>query len=142
MLCSSRVMEGQIPARDATVVRRLRTAGATIIAKLNMGEFGGVPASRLASPVRHPRDEDRAKGRSSSGSAVAVAEGAVNAALGTDTGGSIRIPAAFCGVVGLKPTYGVVPLTGVVEHLPLLNHVGPLARKVVDAARILEAIAG
>jgi len=143
MRCGSAVMEGFVPSTDASVTTRLRRAGATVAAKTTMDEFAGGGRGRTARGlVRNPLDEDRIAGGSSGGSGAAVAAGLVDVALGTDTGGSTRKPAAFCGVVGLKPTYGLVPLSGVIENTSALDHVGPIARSVTDAARVLEAIAG
>lgn len=143
MRCGSAVMEGFVPATDATVTTRLRDAGATVTAKTTMDEFAGGGRGRTARGlVRNPLDGDRIAGGSSGGSGAAVAAGLVDVALGTDTGGSTRKPAAFCGVVGLKPTYGLVPLSGVIENTYSLDHVGPITRSVSDAARVLEALAG
>lgn len=143
MRCGSAVMEGFVPSTDATVTARLRRAGATVAAKTTMDEFAGGGRGRTARGlVRNPIDEDRIAGGSSGGSGAAVAAGLVDVALGTDTGGSTRKPAAFCGIVGLKPTYGLIPLSGVVENTYTLDHVGPIARSVDDAARVLEALSG
>jgi aspartyl-tRNA(Asn)/glutamyl-tRNA(Gln) amidotransferase subunit A len=131
-----------IPERDATVVARLRQAGAVLLGKLNMYElaFGGVHPDYGES--RNPWNTNRACGASSSGPAAAVAAGLAYGSLGTDTGGSIRLPAAACGLVGLKPTYGVVSRAGVIPAGYSLDHVGPLTRTVRDAAVMLEALAG
>jgi amidase/aspartyl-tRNA(Asn)/glutamyl-tRNA(Gln) amidotransferase subunit A len=143
MECASAVMRGYVPARDATVVRRLREAGASVVAKTNLDEFAASPwAESVSGPITNPHDSDRIAGGSSGGSAVAVATGVSDVALGTDTGGSIRIPSSFCGIVGLKPTHGLVSLDGVVENTYTQDHVGPMTRTVDDAARVLEAIAG
>lgn len=144
MQCSSAIMRGFIPGSDATVVARLLAHGADITAMTNADEFAasGRGTTNYTGPIRNPHDADRVAGGSSGGSGVAVANGTVDVALGTDTGGSIRIPAGLCGVVGLKPTYGLVPLSGVVENTYTQDHVGPLTRSVRDAARVLEAIAG
>lgn len=144
MQCGSDVMQGFIPGTDATVVRRLRDAGASITAKLNLDEFAGSGRGTTSTdgPIRNPHDPDRTTGGSSGGSAAAVAAGQVDIALGTDTGGSIRIPASFCGVVGLKASYGLVPLSGVVENTYTQDHVGPLADTIEETARALEAMAG
>lgn len=133
-----------VPDRDATVVRRLHEAGAVLLGKLNMHEhaFGATSENPHFGPVRHPRDPERISGGSSGGSAAAVAEGLCFGSLGSDTGGSIRCPAALCGVVGLKPTYGRVSRAGVLPLSWSLDHVGPLTRTVADAALLLEAIAG
>lgn len=144
MECGSDVMRGFVPGRDAAVVERLREAGARLTATLACDEFAGSARGTTGSggPVRNPHDPERTASGSSGGSAAAVAEGTVDAALGSDTGGSIRMPAAVCGVVGLKPTHGLVPLAGVVENTYTQDHVGPLAPSVADCARVLDAIAG
>ncbi|MFC6988564.1 amidase [Haloplanus sp. GCM10025708] len=144
MRCGSATMRGFVPARDATVVDRLRAAGATITAKTACDEFAGSARGTTGhgAPITNPHDIDRTAGGSSGGSAVAVATGRVDAALGTDTGGSVRIPASFCGVVGYKPTYGLVPLTGVVENTYTQDHVGTFTDAVDDAATLLDAMAG
>ncbi|WP_248898113.1 amidase [Haloplanus halobius] len=144
MRCGSATMRGFVPARDATVVDRLRGAGATIAAKTACDEFAGSArgTTGYGPPITNPYDDDRTAGGSSGGSAVAVATDRVDAALGTDTGGSVRIPAAFCGVVGYKPTYGLVPLTGVVENTYTQDHVGTFTDTVADAAALLGALAG
>jgi len=131
-------------AADASLVARLRRAGAVLIGKTNLHEFayGVTNLNPHYGPVRNPWDPGRIPGGSSGGSAAAVAAGLCAAAVGTDTGGSIRIPAALCGVVGLKPTYGLVPLDGVVPLSWSLDHAGPLARTVRDAALVLEVMAG
>jgi aspartyl-tRNA(Asn)/glutamyl-tRNA(Gln) amidotransferase subunit A len=140
----SRIMAGQTPREDAEAVARLRAAGVVVLGKLNLHEFafGATGVNPHYGATRNPWDTSRIAGGSSSGSAAAVASGECFAALGTDTGGSIRIPAALCGVVGLKPTYGRVSLRGVVPLSPSLDHVGPLTRTVEDAAILLGAIAG
>jgi aspartyl-tRNA(Asn)/glutamyl-tRNA(Gln) amidotransferase subunit A len=141
---ASAVYLDRIPTADAAVVARLKRAGAILIGKLNMQEFA-IGASSVPSyfgPVRNPWDTERIAGGSSGGSAAAVAAGLCYAALGTDTGGSVRQPAALCGVVGLKPTYGRVSNLGVLPLAPSLDHVGPLTRNVEDCAIVLEAIAG
>jgi len=141
---ASAVYLDRIPGADAAVVARLRRAGAILLGKLNMQEFaiGGSSVPSHFGPVRNPWDTSRIAGGSSGGSAAAVAAGLCFAALGTDTGGSVRQPAALCGVVGLKPTYGRVSNRGVIPLAPSLDHVGPLARNVEDCAAVLEAIAG
>ena len=126
-------------ASDAPVVARLKEAGAVILGKTATHEFA---FSVFTPPTRNPWDLDRVPGGSSGGSAAAVAAGMAFAAIGTDTGGSIRIPAACCGVVGLKPTYGRVPKAGVIPLSWSLDHVGPIARRAEDAAAVLQAIAG
>jgi len=144
MECGSDAMRGYVPGRDAAAVERLRAAGATIAAKTTLDEFAGCARGTTGTdgPVRNPHDREHTAGGSSGGSAVAVATGRTTVALGTDTGGSIRIPAAFCGVVGLKPTHGLVPLSGVVENTYTQDHLGPFAASVREAAAVLEAVAG
>jgi aspartyl-tRNA(Asn)/glutamyl-tRNA(Gln) amidotransferase subunit A len=140
----SRVLEHHVAERDAPVVTRLRHAGAIFLGKTNLHEFalGTTSEDSAWGPVRHPRDPTRVAGGSSGGSAVAVALGMGLASIGTDTGGSIRIPAAACGVVGLKPSQGDVPNDGVVPLGKSLDHVGPLAACVQDAAWIWAILAG
>ena len=142
--CASALFAERVPSEDAEVVRRLKNAGAVLIGKQNMQEFawGGTSTSSYFGPVHNPWDVDRIAGGSSGGSAAAVAMGMCFAAIGTDTGGSVREPAAFCGIVGLKPTYGRVSTRGVFPLSPSLDHVGPLCRNVTDTALMLEAIAG
>jgi aspartyl-tRNA(Asn)/glutamyl-tRNA(Gln) amidotransferase subunit A len=142
--CGSALFADRIPAEDADIVRRLKTAGAVLIGKQNMQEFayGGTSTSSYFGPVHNPWDLERIAGGSSGGSAAAVATGMCFGAIGTDTGGSVREPAAFCGIVGLKPTYGRVSTRGVFPLSTSLDHVGPLCRNVSDTALLLQAIAG
>jgi len=142
--CASALFAERVPTEDAEVVRRLKDAGAVLIGKQNMQEFawGGTSASSYFGAVHNPWDNERIAGGSSGGSAAAVATGMCFGALGTDTGGSVREPAAFCGIVGLKPTYGRVSTRGVFPLSPSLDHVGPLCRNVIDTALLLQAIAG
>jgi Asp-tRNA(Asn)/Glu-tRNA(Gln) amidotransferase A subunit family amidase len=140
----SRILAGNVAAFDAAAVERLEAAGAVIVGKTRMSEFAYLPGSSNAhhGPTRNPWDPSRDAGGSSSGSAVAVAERMAFATIGSDTGGSIRIPAAFCGVIGLKPTFGRVSLHGVVPLSWSLDHLGPLTRTVADAALLLGVLAG
>jgi aspartyl-tRNA(Asn)/glutamyl-tRNA(Gln) amidotransferase subunit A len=141
--CGSALFAERVPTEDADAVRRLKDAGAVLIGKQNMQEFawGGTSASSFYGPVRNPWDVERIAGGSSGGSTAAVASGMCFAAIGTDTGGSVRQPAAFCGLVGLKPTFGRVSTRGVFPLSPSLDHVGPLCRTVSDTALVLQVIA-
>jgi aspartyl-tRNA(Asn)/glutamyl-tRNA(Gln) amidotransferase subunit A len=140
----SAIFVDRVPSQDAEVVRRLKAAGAVIVGKLNMHEFayGDTSAQSHFGPVRNPWNREHVPGGSSGGSAAAVAAGLCCGALGSDTGGSIRQPAAYSGIVGLKPTYGLVSTRGVVPLSWSLDHVGPMCRTVADAAVLLQAIAG
>ena len=140
----SRILKDFVPTTDASVVRRLRSAGAILIGKTNLSEFayGATTNNAHFGPTLNPWDTQRTPGGSSGGSAAAVAACMASAALGTDTGGSIRIPAALCGIVGLKPTFGRVSRYGIVPLAASFDHVGPIARTVADIAVILRVIAG
>ena len=141
---ASAVFEHRIPAGDSEVVRRLKAGGAVIVGKNNLHEcaYGGSGVISRYGPAKNPRYPGRTTAGSSSGSAAAVAAGLCYGALVSDTAGSIRLPAAFCGIVGFKPTYGLVSARGVMPLSWSLDHIGPLARSVTDAALILAAIAG
>ncbi len=140
----SLVFDDRVPSADAFVVSQLRRAGALVLGKANLHEFamGGSSATSYFGPVRNPWSLDRVPGGSSGGSAAAVIADLAPGALGTDTGGSIRIPAAWCAVVGLKPTYGLVSLRGIFPLIYSLDHCGPITRSVEDAALLLTAMVG
>jgi len=142
--CGSRILKDWVPEADATVVVRLAAAGAILLGKLNMHEFayGPTGVNPHYGTAANPWGRDRMPGGSSSGSGVGVAVGLCAGALGTDTGGSIRIPASLCGIVGLKQTYGLVSRAGVVPLAWSLDHIGPMTRTVTDAALMLQALAG
>ena len=141
---ASRVRQGHVADRDAAAVTALRHAGAVIVGKTNLHEFafGTTNEDSAFGPARHPLDPNRSPGGSSGGSAAAVADGMCFASIGTDTGGSIRIPAAACGLVGLKPTCGELSTEGVVPLSPTLDHIGPICRSVEDAAIIYGTLRG
>src|SRR6202022_3041593 len=141
---ASALFKDRIPTRDAEIVRRLRNAGAVLLGKLNLHEFayGGSSLVSYFGVVRNAWNPEHIAGGSSGGSATAVAAGLCCGAIGTDTAGSIREPAALCGVVGLKPTYRRVSSRGVIPLSISYDHVGPIARTVADAAAVLQAIAG
>jgi aspartyl-tRNA(Asn)/glutamyl-tRNA(Gln) amidotransferase subunit A len=140
----SKILENFIPPYDCTAVARLEAAGAIVLGKMNCDEFamGSSNENSAYGPVRNPRDPSRVPGGSSGGSAAAVAAGTAVATLGSDTGGSIRQPASFCGVVGLMPTYGRVSRYGLIAFASSLDHIGPLTKTVKDAAIMLRIIAG
>jgi len=144
MTCGSRVFADVVPAQNATVVNRLLDAGARITGKTNMDElaFGLTGETSQFGPTRNPVDTSQVAGGSSGGSAAAVAEGLAEAALGSDTGGSVRLPAAMCGVVGFKPTWGVIPRFGFVEMAYTTDTIGPIARDIETAAMLMDVIAG
>ena len=144
MMNGSHVLEGYVPEIDATIVTRILEAGGTILGKAVCENFcfSGASHTCATPPVRNPHDPDRTTGGSSSGSGALVAAGEVDLAIGGDQGGSIRIPSSWCGICGLKPTYGLVPYTGAFPIEATVDHVGPMARTVADLALLLEVLAG
>ncbi|SDR27245.1 amidase [Natronobacterium texcoconense] len=143
LTCGSQVVEGYVPDVDATVVTRLLEAGATVVGKTNMDDMAITRTGHSTfGVITNPRDDDYLAGGSSGGSAVVVATGEADAAIGSDQGGSVRIPAALCGIVGHKPTYGLVPYTGCIGLEHAIDHPGPMGPDVETVARVLSAIAG
>lgn len=142
--CASRILENYVPPYTATCLSRVEAAGAVILGKTNMDEFamGGSNENSAFGPVKHPSHPDRVPGGSSGGSATAVGADLCMAALGTDTGGSIRLPAHYCGIVGIKPTYGRISRYGMIAFASSLDQAGPMTRSVEDAAILLDAMSG
>jgi aspartyl-tRNA(Asn)/glutamyl-tRNA(Gln) amidotransferase subunit A len=142
--CASKMLEGYTPVFNATVVEKLEQAGMIVVGKLNMDEYamGGSSETGARGPVHNPWDTSRVAGGSSGGSAAAVAAREIPAAIGSDTGGSIRQPCAFCGVTGIKPTYGAVSRYGLIAYASSLDQIGPIGRTIDDCAALLEIISG
>ncbi len=144
LMGGTRLLEGYVPEEDAEIVDRMRAAGASITGKSVCEAycFSGGSHTSDTGPVRNPYNPDHTSGGSSSGSGALVAAGAVDMAIGCDQGGSVRIPSSYCGLVGLKPTYGLVPYTGILGMNPNVDHTGPMTRSVADNALLLEVLAG